>query len=332
MVRPVVALKKTQSDSLRHSIKMVARQTGLTTHLIRAWEKRYETVQPERNGGNRRLYSCEDIHRLSLLKAATEAGHSIGNIANLPIDQLSRLVAQNPAAQAPGRPATSAPSAKEDPTPWINAAYAAVEAMDSATLESILDNSSVALGQVRLLNDVIVPLVERIGAAWRAGTLKVAHEHIASAAIRTFLGHAARPISVHPNAPVLLATTPAGQLHELGAIMVAAAATSHGWRVVYAGACLPSEEIVSAAVAHRVAAVALSIVHPEDDPHLPKELRRLRRLLPRCMHIIVGGRASDAYSNDLAEVGALRANSLNDLADILNTLRQRPATLPKPAG
>lgn len=329
MVAPVVAPKKTQANSLRHSIKMVARQTGLSTHLIRAWEKRYDTVQPERNGGNRRLYSCEDIHRLSLLKAATEAGHSISNIARLSIEQLAGLVAPAPAPRPSARP-TSPPPSVEDPTPWIEAAYAAVEAMDSGTLESVLDESSVALGQVRLLNDVIVPLVERIGAAWRAGTLKVAHEHIASAAIRTFLGHAARPISVHPNAPVLLATTPAGQLHELGAIMVAAAATSHGWRVVYAGACLPSEEIVSAAVAHRVAAVALSIVHPEDDPHLPKELRRLRRLLPRCMHIIVGGRASDAYSEELAEVGALRAHSLNDLADILNTLRQKPATLPKP--
>jgi DNA-binding transcriptional MerR regulator/methylmalonyl-CoA mutase cobalamin-binding subunit len=329
MVQPVVAIRKKQADDLRHSIKVVALRTGLTTHLIRAWEKRYETVQPERNGGNRRLYSCEDIQRLSLLKAATEAGHSIGNIAQLPTEQLSRLLAQEGPQRSPNRP-IPAPASSENPTPWINAAYAAVEAMDSSLLESVLDDSSVALGQVRLLSDVIVPLVERIGAAWRAGTLKVAHEHIASATIRTFLGHAARPISVHPNAPVLLATTPAGQLHELGAIMVAAAATSHGWRVVYAGACLPSEEIVSAAVAHRVAAVALSIVHPEDDPHLPKELRRLRRLLPRCMHIIVGGRASDAYSEELAAVGALRANSLNDLAEILNSLRQRPAPLPKP--
>ena len=105
-------------------------------------------------------------------------------------------------------------------------AYAAVEAMDSGRLEAVLDRGSVVLGQVRLLSEIIVPLVQRIGEAWRNGELKVAHEHVASACIRTFLGQVSRPMAVHPGAPVLVSTTPTGQLHELGAILVAASATT----------------------------------------------------------------------------------------------------------
>lgn len=318
---------------LKHSIKVVSRKTGLSPHLIRVWEKRYSTTQPQRNDVNRRLYSIEDIERLRLLKCATDSGHSIGDIAHLPTDRLAQLVADDPAGAPP--PATTRHLVHEasvtttpvpNPAEWMERAYLAVQEMDSVALEAVLDAASVQLGQLRLLSEVIVPLVSRIGEAWRMGQLKVAHEHVASAAIRTFLGHVARPISVHPSAPVLVTTTPAGQLHELGAVLVAAAATHDGWRVVHAGASMPSEEIVSVVQAHRARAVALSIVHPEDDPHLEEELRRLRRLLPSAVAILVGGRASGAYWSVLEEIEAIRVKSLSDLSGILSPLR-RPSPL-----
>jgi len=311
------------TNDFRHSIKVVARRTGLSTHLIRAWEKRYSTIQPQRNEGNRRLYTTEDIERLTLLKRATDAGHSIGDIAQLPTDRLTLLMAGDPVASAPLPIARPIGLAEATPADLIAAAYRAVEAMDGVGLEAVLDEASVVLGQVRLLNDLIVPLVERIGDAWRSGDLKVAHEHVASACIRTFLGQIARPIAVHPEAPVMVATTPSGQLHELGAVMVAATATSRGWRVVYAGVSMPSEEIVSVVKVHRAKVVALSIVHPEDDPSLPVELRRLRRLLPRGVELLVGGRASAAYEGVLSEIGAIRVASLPGLTEVLDQMRRR---------
>jgi methylmalonyl-CoA mutase cobalamin-binding subunit len=153
------------------------------------------------------------------------------------------------------------------------------------------------------------------------GQVKVAHEHIATAVLRTFLGNIARPIALHPRAPVLVVTTPAGQLHELGAIIVAAAATGMGWRVVYGGACMPAEEIASMAIQHGARAVGLSVVHPKDDPGLSLELKLLRRLLPSTTRILVGGRASSAYQADIEAVGATRVGSLEDLRSQLNGLR-----------
>lgn len=312
------------SEEVLHSIKVAARRTGLSPHVIRAWEKRYATVRPSRTDGNRRLYSSSELERLSLLKKATESGHSIGDIAGLTTEQLAALVAQESALAGRGTGggllASAAPSG---PTPGelVASAYRAVEAMAADQLEAVLDRASVALGQIRLLNEVIVPLVERIGDEWRRGNLKVAHEHIASAVIRTFLGQVARPIALHPAAPALLATTPAGQLHELGAVLVSAAAANHGWRVTYAGASLPAEEIASAAQHNRVSAVALSIVHPEDDPALPNELVRIRRLLAPGIAIIVGGRAVGAYRKTLEAMDAVVVTDLLHFTHELDRLR-----------
>ena len=42
-------------------IRYVSRQTGLTPHVIRAWENRYGAVTPKRTDTNRRVYSNADI-------------------------------------------------------------------------------------------------------------------------------------------------------------------------------------------------------------------------------------------------------------------------------
>lgn len=303
---------------VRHSIKLVAKRTGLSTHLIRAWEKRYGTIRPRRTDGNRRYYNQEDIERLTLLQRATASGHAIGDIAALTTPQLMELVAGDSVG---GRRNSSVPLESGKEIDWVEASYQSVLAMDMVALEGFLDGASMAMGQVRMLREVVVPLVERIGAAWLRGDLKVSQEHIASAAIRTYLGHMARPIALHPAAPGLLSTTPSGQLHELGAVLVAAVATLHGWRVIYGGPSLPAEEIASAAVANRVKVVALSIIHPSDDAGLSEELVRLRRLLPAGIRLIAGGRASEAYGEALDRVGAVWMPGLESLEMHLESLR-----------
>ena len=304
------------TTELRHTVRSVALRTGLTAHVIRVWERRYGTVTPSRSSGNQRLYTEADVERLALLKQVTDRGHSISRVTALPTEQLSLLVS------AEDRSTMIRTEAGGSIAGLLETAFQAVADMDAAGLERVLEQGALRLGQIGLLAQVVAPLVGRIGEAWREGHLKVVHEHIASAVIRTYLCQAARPHTLHPSAPVLLVTTPAGQLHELGAALVAAAATSHGWRVTYAAPALPAEEIAAAAIHHGVFAVALSLVHPEDDPMLPAELRRLRRLLPQAVHLLVGGRAAGAYRSVLVEIGAAEIATLEDLTAALGQLRQ----------
>lgn len=336
--------------SVRHSIRTVSRQTGLSPHVIRAWEKRYQTVRPARSEGRQRLYSAADIERLTLLRRATAAGYSIGTIASLSVESLRSLLSGSdrfPAARGGGSSAGPSPGSIEarfngdvvgepaDPLPasvagdsgsqeafgFLEAAFQSVLRMDASGLEGLLERASVSMGQMRLLGEVIVPLVERIGDGWMRGEVKVSQEHVATSVLRTFLGNIARPIALHPRAPVFVVTTLAGQIHELGAIIVAAAATGLGWRVVYGGASLPAEEIAGMAIEQGARAVGLSLVHPTDDPAISLELKLLRRLLPASTRILVGGRASGAYRAEIESIGATRVGSLDDLRDHLNQLR-----------
>ena len=310
-----LCLSFSRMAEMQHSIKFAARKSGLTSHVIRVWEKRYNAVSPNRTDTNRRRYSDAEIERLTLLRAATHAGHSIGNIARLPVEKLRELVGEIAAAPV------ASPPRKQTAGATVDGSVAAIEKLNAAELEEQLGRAAVAFGQHGLLQKVVSPLAQKIGDLWRDGTITAAHEHFASAVIRNFLIRNSKPYALNGNAPTLVVATPAAQLHELGAVMVAAAANDMGWRVVYLGTSLPAVEIAGAAIQHKARAVALSIVFPGDDPNLPLELTSLRKHLPTEIKIIAGGRAAESYASTLDQIEAVRAQELKDLYHILEDMR-----------
>jgi DNA-binding transcriptional MerR regulator/methylmalonyl-CoA mutase cobalamin-binding subunit len=312
-----------------YSIRAVVRRTGLTAHVIRVWEKRYGAMSPMRTPTNRRLYSESDVERLQLLHRARLAGHSIGQIAQLPNERLQALVAADDLSTPTLPKITRAGPVDSSPRSILDASLEAVERLDAARLEAILTQAAVELSQPVLIEQVIVPLMCRIGDRWHEGTLRVAHEHLASAVVRTSLGSLSRGFGPSPADPALVVATPTGQLHELGALVVATTAAANGWHVTYLGPSLPAEEIAAAAQQARARAVAISLVYPPDDPFLRGELIKLRRGLPEGVVVLVGGLAYDAYRDVLQKIGALVLNDLADLRKHLDLLRVGKFPLPQ---
>jgi MerR family transcriptional regulator, light-induced transcriptional regulator len=306
---------------IQHSIKIASRRTGLSPHVIRIWEKRYGAVVPARTKTNRRLYDEAEIERLTLLGLATKAGHTIKNAVKLTTADLRALVKSEIGQSADQTNDHKAQVADEGlASDLFNQALVAIKALDDAGFEKILNRTAVELGRSALLQQTLAPLIEEIGCSWRSGQMRAVHEHLATVVIRTFLGNFSHGYALGENAPRIVVTTPVGQLHELGALLVAATADNHGWRVSYLGPSLPSEEIAGAVILSGARAVALSIVYPEDDGSLDPELRKLRLMLPREVALITGGRAAPAYASVLTQIGAIQLQDLSALCAILDSL------------
>ncbi len=303
------------------TIKLVARQTGLSVHTIRVWEKRYGAVRPVRATNNRRLYSDEDIERLKLLRQATLAGHSIGQIARATLPELRRLLRDDLSTRNTG-PGATARQERGVADDLIAAAIRATERLDLADLRDLLDRAAVELGQPAMLHKFVAPFAMEIGERWRKGDLNVAHEHFATSTLTVFLAGFARPYPTGSSAHHFVIATPSGQLHELGAIIAAAAVQSHGWRATYLGSSLPIEELVGAATQLKARAIGLSIVFPPDDALLTQDLLKLPKLLPPDCAVIVGGRSVRTYADTLKQIGAIQVNSLEDLYPVLDSLQQ----------
>ena len=287
----------------RYSLGAVVRLTGLSPHVLRAWERRYGAVRPERSAGGTRRYGERDVARLRLLAAATQAGHRIGHIAGLDDTAIERLLA----SPTPGPPARS-----------LEAILVAVDELDPAGLERLATMHFLALGPIRFAREIAAPLLRAVGDRWEQGRLTVAAEHMVSSVTRGLLGAALRPPYYVNGSPRLLFATPVGERHEFGLLIAAVTALGAGANVTYLGPDLPVEELVGAAERTAPIAVGLSLVNPAT-ASVRRYLRELRRRLPERTRVWVGG---PSPVTDVA--GVERVDDLDDLALRISLLRRLP--------
>ncbi len=87
----------------QYRIAAVSKLTGIPVPTIRVWESRHAAVEPTRNAGNVRLYTRGDIERLSLIKAAVDAGHAISTVAGLSDVQIAARFKELPLRESRSR-------------------------------------------------------------------------------------------------------------------------------------------------------------------------------------------------------------------------------------
>lgn len=303
----------------RYPVRIVVARTGLSADVLRAWERRYGAVQPQRSSGGQRLYSDADVARLTLMRRATLAGHSISEIAPLDLLALEALL-EEPARTPAGPPPEAAES-------LVASALAATQRLDAAALEATLRRGALALGGTALVDDVVPRFLRRVGERWHDGTLSPAHEHLASAAVRRVLAWVADGYTAGPRAPRLVVATPAGELHEFGALLVATAAAEEGWRVVYLGASLPAAHVADAAAQVGARAVALSAIYLGGASALDA-VRDTARALPVGTALLAGGAVAERHGELLRSAGVRVLPDIAALRRALRALRAHASSVP----
>jgi DNA-binding transcriptional MerR regulator/methylmalonyl-CoA mutase cobalamin-binding subunit len=297
-----------------HPIQVVARRTGLNVELLRAWERRYGVVAPKRHESGKRMYSDEDIARLSLLRRAVQHGLRIKEAAARTDEELRECLQAG--EETP--PHTVEQTKGSDAAHLLEQCKAAVSAFDAGALERALQRARVELSMPSFIEDLLGPLIAWTGHAWSEGKLRIFEEHLVTRVVRTEIATELR--NVRGDVATLVVTTPAGETHELGALLVALAASTVGWRVEYLGPDLPASEIAAAANRLGARAVALSVVMPSREGRLASELRTLRRSLSPDTALFIGGRGLSAHAAVLEEVGATVIQQPGQLAEALAAL------------
>ncbi len=264
-----------------YTIQKAAELTGLTPHVIRAWEKRYGVVEPVRTEGNQREYSDRDILRLKRLSEAVSAGIRIGSAAKLNNEELSaQLDSYSKAKTGHGVP---------EPNNSLSRIRIALNKLDYRSILAILDETTSGIGIIQCIDDVIVPLMTEIGSGWREGQWRIYHEHLASTAIRAFLNKNLSTIVYEEDDPVVVVATPEGQGHDLGSLTVAIISSMCGLQVRYTGSDLPREEIIGIVSDQNAHILLLSVVFPQSMTRMKREITALQRELPKSCRLILGG-------------------------------------------
>jgi DNA-binding transcriptional MerR regulator/methylmalonyl-CoA mutase cobalamin-binding subunit len=269
-----------RDDEITYSLGIVARLTGLSPHVLRAWERRYEAVTPLRTEGGTRRYRESDLARLRLLAAAVEAGHPIGDVARLDDAELQRRVG----------------SVEQKEQPSLAAVLEALDHLDADEAARLLGIQLAALGPLRFARSVVLPLLEEVGSRWERRELCVASEHLASEVVRSLLGGLLRRRSGTAASPPILFTTLSGDRHELAVLVAAVLAAELGTHPIYLGPDLPPAEVAIAAEKTGAAAVIVGVSRFATPATRSRALRQLRSALPESIALWVGGAGLDGIT------------------------------------
>lgn len=261
-----------------YSIKAVAQATGLTVETLRAWERRYGVVVPQRDAGGRRVYRPEDVLRLRRLREATERGHPISRVAGLSDAALGGLLDE-----------ASVRRARATSDAFVERILEAARQFRSAECEQVLTLAIAMLPPAQLVNEVLRPLLREVGERWHRGEFAISQERLVSTLLQRHIGLMLDAYDRNSRRPPIVFATLPGERHELGLLASAMLCASRGFKVHYLGPDLPQAEIARFARELGAAVVALSVVLRETLAQVPAHLAELVAKLPDHTVVWLGG-------------------------------------------
>jgi len=257
----------------------LARRTGVSPDLLRAWEQRYGLLHPARSPGGFRLYSRGDEARVRRMTELIAEGVS----------------AAEAAPQARTAPEPSPQSPVDDIARQLRAA---LDSFDDQEAHAALDRLLATVSVEAALSGVLIPYLHDLGQRWAAGSASVAQEHFAASLIRGRLLGLARDWGAGAGPPVLLACLP-GEAHDLGLVAFGVLLARRGWRVTFLGADTPFDALTSTVRTLDPALVVLFTLNPDRFERHAADIRSLATGIPVAIPA-VGGVGLDR----IAAVGA----------------------------
>ena len=145
----------------------LSRRTGVGVDTLRAWERRYGLLRPQRSPGGFRLYGTSDEERVRATKALIDSGVSAAEAARLAATE----------ARAERQPS-------EEATDHAERLAVALDRFDEADANAILDDAIARFTVEAVASRVLLPVLHEIGTRWESGEISVAEEHFATALLR----------------------------------------------------------------------------------------------------------------------------------------------------
>jgi len=287
-----------------YPIGTVSEITGVNAVTLRAWERRYGLIQPERTPKGHRLYSQTDVDKIQQIVEELGKGIAISRVA----EALHTLPAlENSEADVWER--------------YRTRMIDAVSQFDESVLDAVY-NEAMSLYPVDIVTrQLLTPLLKHLGERWQSTQGSVAEEHFFSVFMRNKLGARFHHRNMRNTGPCLIAACLPGEHHEFGLLLFALAAHARGYRLILLGANMPLAELPHVIQRTRSDGIVLSGSIEMDTASFRAEMQNLVEV--SSIPVFVGGRVAEKYRDLIDAAGATPLQE-----DLLATLRTIGGVLP----
>lgn len=306
------------------NIQVASQLSGVASATIRAWEKRYNAVVPERGDNKHRLYSEKDIEKLAVLYRLTEFGQSIGKIAHLELEELKRVYSSLMHRPYEELLVVTPHHERVDFDKILNSFFIALSAYKLDILSHELEKAKSLLTPRDFCLRLVVPLFHEIGNKVARNELTIAQEHTISALFSFHIGQVigGHYQKAHLKDELILISTPEGELHEIGILASALLCVHYGIRFIYMGSNLPAASLAEAANALRPKAILIGTIKGHElneKDTLGGYLSELSVKLKHPSQILIGGNLKPYIRSELEKKKISFFPTLQALDEYLTT-------------
>jgi DNA-binding transcriptional MerR regulator len=213
------------------TIKDLENLSGIKSHTIRIWEKRYSFLNPQRSDSNIRYYTIDELQKLLNIALLNKYGYKISTITKMNLPERVQRIAE-----------MSLFDARKDKA--VNELVLFMLNADIENFETVLDSFIISLGIDRTITELIIPFLQRAKGLRRSSYINSIQEHFVNNVIRQkiILG-IERTVPHTKKGLTALLFLPEGQHQELTLLCMYFFLKRGGVQVLYLGANLSTKNL-----------------------------------------------------------------------------------------
>lgn len=239
------------------TIKTVQHRTGIKPVTLRAWERRYELLEPARLPNGYRLYSERDIQLLLWVQRRVDSGISISQV----VQQFNQIRERGTWPESIQTYSPAKPR-KQPPRParhYAELLFGSLVAHNEERATMVFEETQVYFDLLTIFEEVIQPCMKLLDEAWFVGDIPIATQHMASQVIKGRLAAIMNGLpSIKEGALILVGCGPES-MYDLDALMLAVLLRQNNYHVEYLGPDLLTNDLIDYSKIARPKLICLAV-------------------------------------------------------------------------
>lgn len=255
---------------MKYSISDLEQLSGVQTHTIRIWERRYHALTPMRSAGNTRFYDDDQLRRLLNIVGLSQTGLKISQVCALSDQEMNTLLDKEIDGLV-----SEAQQFEYYISKLLNFGFAYNEYDFNALITMCLKK----YGMSTTYKNVIYPLLVRLGLMWRADHICPAQEHFVSNILKQKIYKAIDDLQVSLKSGFSwLLFLPEDEDHDIGLLYAHYLLKSLGQKVIFLGGRVPFESLKDAMKNNSIDRMLLFMVRSRPTPDADAYLKSISEL------------------------------------------------------
>jgi len=215
----------------KYNIKAISNMVGIQPGTLRAWERRYQILNPVRNDSGHRLYTEEDLRKLKWLTEKVSGGFTISQAVSLLETESSTVGTFEEEGEV------------DSPQKIRDELLTMLLSFEEGKAQDLINHAFSLYSVEKVVIDILGSLLMTVGDMWEKGQITSAHEHYTTQVLKTRISMIFYSLPSNGLLPKAIAVCGPNETHEVGLLIFTLFLRRKGFEVIYLGSSIEDKDV-----------------------------------------------------------------------------------------